>query len=151
MATHNSLILENETNRQVMIINFFQLNLNQILENFQDQKFVEHAKTLLRQRRAKRNRNKQRKKERILEKEQVRREREEKEAKIDAWRTKLQREQESKRRVCISKMCCWILSNDFVMTFQAKFHLKSPFSSVATQTIIICIKTSVYCKPLLLP
>lgn len=83
-------------------IYFFQLNLSNILKNLQDNNFVEHTKTLLKQRRAKRNRVKQRKKEMRLEKEQKRREREEKEANIDAWRTRLQREEETKRRVSVS-------------------------------------------------
>lgn len=95
---------------EVLTINFFQLNLNQTLKNFQDQKFVERTKTLLKQRRAKRNRVKQRKKEKKLEKDQERREREEKEAKIDAWRAKLQREEVSKRQVCVSKMLDWMLN-----------------------------------------
>lgn len=73
-------------------------SLHQIVTKFQDQGFVEHTKTLLKQRRAKRSRVKRRKKETQLEKEQLKRKREEEEAEIDAWRAKLQREEESKRQ-----------------------------------------------------
>lgn len=89
---------EDEWERLVKQAEAVKVKLNQTLKNFQDQKFVERTKTLLKQRKAKRNRVKQRKKEKKLEKEHKRREREEKEAKIDAWRAKLQREEVSKRQ-----------------------------------------------------
>ncbi|XP_042238975.1 programmed cell death protein 7-like isoform X2 [Homarus americanus] len=74
------------------------LKLKQVIIGFQDDNFICSVQKLINQRRMKRKHVKRRKKEIQLEKEQIKKARQEEEEKIDAWREKLEVEAEEKRR-----------------------------------------------------
>lgn len=78
-----------------------QKSLSLILARFQDDSFIREVKKLLDLRRTKRIRARKSKVVKRLEKKEEEKRLREEEARIDAWREKLQQEEQQKRRVSI--------------------------------------------------
>lgn len=83
------------------------MKMSELIICFQDEAFIWDVKKLINQRRLKRKRLKRRRKDIQLEKEELKKTRQEEEEKIDAWREKLKMMGEEKRRV--SMFCDFFL------------------------------------------